>query len=82
MARPTCTTGPSEKPSSRPRTTRSDPGPELIKLHCIMTKSDLHAYQAGSARRQRPYRGLDIYGMAPPSSSGSTVGEALNILSG
>src|SRR5204863_7596081 len=27
-------------------------------------------------------RGLDIYSMAPPSSSGSTVGEALNILSG
>ena len=26
------------------------------------------------------YRGLDIYGMAPPSSGGSTVGEALNIL--
>src|SRR5262249_47040160 len=28
------------------------------------------------------YRGLDIYSMAPPSSSGSTVGEVLNILSG
>ncbi|SNR24100.1 gamma-glutamyltransferase [Blastococcus mobilis] len=26
------------------------------------------------------YRGLEIYGMAPPSSGGSTVGEALNIL--
>ena len=26
------------------------------------------------------YRGLDIYSMAPPSSSGTTVGEALNIL--
>ena len=26
------------------------------------------------------YRGLDVYGMAPPSSGGSTVGEALNIL--
>jgi gamma-glutamyltranspeptidase/glutathione hydrolase len=25
------------------------------------------------------YRGLDVYGMAPPSSGGSTVGEALNI---
>ena len=35
-------------------------------------------------RRQAPtkvgYRGLDIYGMAPSSSGGSTVGEALNIL--
>src|SRR5205823_5549998 len=26
------------------------------------------------------YRGLDVYGAAPPSSGGSTVGEALNIL--
>ena len=26
------------------------------------------------------YRGLDVFGMAPPSSGGSTVGEALNIL--
>jgi gamma-glutamyltranspeptidase/glutathione hydrolase len=28
------------------------------------------------------YRGLDVYGMQPPSSGGSTVGEALNILEG
>jgi gamma-glutamyltranspeptidase/glutathione hydrolase len=28
------------------------------------------------------YRGLDVYGMGPPSSGGSTVGEALNILEG
>jgi len=28
------------------------------------------------------YRGLDVYGMAPPSSGGSTVGEALNIIEG
>ncbi len=28
------------------------------------------------------YRGLDVYSMRPPSSGGSTVGEALNILSG
>ena len=26
------------------------------------------------------YRGLDVYSMGPPSSSGSTVGEPLNIL--
>jgi gamma-glutamyltranspeptidase / glutathione hydrolase len=48
-----------------------------------MTMSDLRAY---TARVQAPthvrYRGLDIYSMGPPSSSGSTVGEALNILSG
>jgi gamma-glutamyltranspeptidase/glutathione hydrolase len=28
------------------------------------------------------YRGLDVYSMGPPSSGGSTVGEALNILEG
>lgn len=28
------------------------------------------------------YRGLDVYGMGPPSSGGSTVAEALNILEG
>ena len=28
------------------------------------------------------YRGLDVYGMAPPSSGGSTVGEILNIIEG
>jgi gamma-glutamyltranspeptidase / glutathione hydrolase len=48
-----------------------------------MTMNDLRAY---TARVQAPthvrYRGLDIYSMAPPSSGGSTVGEALNILSG
>jgi gamma-glutamyltranspeptidase / glutathione hydrolase len=28
------------------------------------------------------YRGMQVYGMGPPSSGGSTVGEALNILEG
>ena len=59
------------------------PGQTVVALPGIMTASDLRAYQA---RVQAPthvsYRGLDIYSMAPPSSSGSTVGEALNILSG
>ena len=58
-------------------------GSKVVKLRGIMTTSDLRAYQA---RIQAPthvrYRGLDIYSMAPPSSSGTTVGEALNILSG
>jgi gamma-glutamyltranspeptidase / glutathione hydrolase len=49
----------------------------------LMTEADLAAYTA----LPRPpthvtYRGLDVYGMAPPSSGGSTVGEALNILAG
>jgi gamma-glutamyltranspeptidase/glutathione hydrolase len=59
------------------------PGNTVVAQPGIMTTSDLSAYQA---RVQAPtrvrYRGLDIYSMAPPSSSGSTVGEALNILSG
>ena len=59
------------------------PGNQVVALPGIMTTSDLRAYRA---RVQAPthvrYRGLDLYSMAPPSSSGSTVGEALNILSG
>jgi gamma-glutamyltranspeptidase/glutathione hydrolase len=59
------------------------PGNTVVALPGIMTMNDLRAYQA---RVQAPthvrYRGLDIFSMAPPSSSGSTVGEALNILSG
>jgi gamma-glutamyltranspeptidase/glutathione hydrolase len=59
------------------------PGQTVVALPGIMTMNDLRAY---TARVQSPthvrYRGLDIYSMAPPSSSGSTVGEALNILSG
>jgi gamma-glutamyltranspeptidase/glutathione hydrolase len=49
----------------------------------LMTTRDLRRYYAP----ERPpthtrYRGLDVYGMGPPSSGGSTVGEALNILEG
>ncbi|MFD4638648.1 gamma-glutamyltransferase [Lentzea sp. NPDC058436] len=46
-----------------------------------MQLSDLARYQV---ERRDPthtrYRGLDVYGMAAPSSGGTTVGEALNIL--
>ncbi|MEU9039261.1 gamma-glutamyltransferase [Streptomyces sp. NPDC048352] len=46
-----------------------------------LTTADLRAYET---KRQAPtrvgYRGLDVYGMAPSSSGGTTVGEALNIL--
>ena len=38
--------------------------------------------RSAASRRKIGYRGLDIYGMGPPSSGGSTVGEALNILEG
>src|SRR5690348_963266 len=59
------------------------PGQTVVQLPGIMTISDLRAYQAQvRAPTHVRYRGLDIYSMAPPSSSGSTVGEALNILGG
>ena len=48
-----------------------------------MTRRDLKAYGAPErAPTHLGYRGLDVYGMGPPSSGGSTVGEALNILEG
>jgi gamma-glutamyltranspeptidase/glutathione hydrolase len=51
--------------------------------HGVMSTGDVAAYQA---KLRMPthvtYRGLDVYGMPPPSSGGSTVGEALNILEG
>jgi gamma-glutamyltranspeptidase/glutathione hydrolase len=59
------------------------PGTTTITLPGIMTMSDLSAYRATVLPPTHvSYRGLDIYSMAPPSSSGTTVGEALNILSG
>lgn len=49
----------------------------------VMTKRDLLRYAAPERAPTRvSYRGLDVYGMGPPSSGGSTVGEALNILEG
>jgi gamma-glutamyltranspeptidase/glutathione hydrolase len=46
-----------------------------------MTLRDLQAYEVRSpAPTHTRYRGLDVYGMPTPSSGGSTVGEALNIL--
>jgi gamma-glutamyltranspeptidase/glutathione hydrolase len=47
----------------------------------LMTMRDLRAYTAPERTPTRvSYRGLDVFGMGPPSSGGSTVGEALNIL--
>jgi gamma-glutamyltranspeptidase/glutathione hydrolase len=49
----------------------------------LMTMRDLHFYVAPErAPTHANYRGLDVYSMGPPSSGGSTVGEALNILEG
>jgi gamma-glutamyltranspeptidase / glutathione hydrolase len=47
-----------------------------------MTRDDLTVYRAITRDPTHVnYRGLDVYGMAPSSSGGLTVGEALNILS-
>jgi gamma-glutamyltranspeptidase/glutathione hydrolase len=49
----------------------------------LMTEDDLRRYDAVWREPTRVgYKGLDVWGMGPPSSGGSTVGEALNILEG
>jgi gamma-glutamyltranspeptidase/glutathione hydrolase len=49
----------------------------------LMTPRDVRSYEAVERPPTRVnYRGHDVYGMGPPSSGGSTVGEALNILEG
>ncbi|MEP7178579.1 MAG: gamma-glutamyltransferase [Pseudonocardiales bacterium] len=59
------------------------PGTTLTVRPGIMTARDVANYQAKNREPTHvAYRGLDIYGMAPPSSGGLTTGEALNILSG
>jgi gamma-glutamyltranspeptidase/glutathione hydrolase len=57
-------------------------GTTLVARPGLMTLSDLRDYRALDADPTHVnYRGLDVYGMAPSSSGGITVGEALNILS-
>ena len=47
----------------------------------LLRDVDLQLYEAPLREPTRvDYRGLEVYGMAPPSSGGTTVGEALNIL--
>jgi gamma-glutamyltranspeptidase/glutathione hydrolase len=47
----------------------------------LMTEADVAAYRTvDRAPTHVNYRGYDVYGMAPSSSGGITVGEALNIL--
>ncbi|MEU8348469.1 gamma-glutamyltransferase [Streptomyces sp. NPDC048845] len=57
------------------------PGTDRAVRPGDLTTADLRGY---TTRHQAPsrtdYRGLDVYGMAPSSSGGTTVGEALNIL--
>ncbi|GAA2058576.1 gamma-glutamyltransferase [Catenulispora yoronensis] len=48
----------------------------------VLTASDIAHYTAPvQAPTHVNYQGLDVYSIAPPSSGGTTVGEALNILS-
>src|SRR5438034_3830484 len=49
----------------------------------LMSRDDLADYDVVLRKPVvTSYRGLSIYGMGPPSSGGSTVGESLNILEG
>jgi gamma-glutamyltranspeptidase/glutathione hydrolase len=60
---------------------RKDPASTLPAPAGSMTTADLAAYSVVEQAPTRvEYRGLDVYGMAPSSSGGTTVGEALNIL--
>lgn len=55
--------------------------PELPVPPGYLTTRDLAGYRVASqAPTRSTYRGYDVYGMAPSSSGGSTIGEALNIL--
>jgi gamma-glutamyltranspeptidase/glutathione hydrolase len=49
----------------------------------VMRRADLARYVAIQRAPTRVvYRGLEVFGMPPPSSGGTTVGEALGILAG
>jgi len=49
----------------------------------LMTTDDLKRYTAPERKpTESGYRGLTVFGMGPPSSGGTTVGEVLNILGG
>lgn len=58
-----------------------DPAADRVVRPGAMTTADLAAYDVIEREPTRvDYLGLDVVGMAPPSSGGSTVGEVLNIL--
>jgi gamma-glutamyltranspeptidase / glutathione hydrolase len=58
------------------------PGATLVPRPGLMTRADLARYRAPDvAPTHVRYRGYDVYSMAPSSSGGTTVGEALGILS-
>lgn len=60
---------------------RTRANPSLPVPPGYLRASDLASYRVSHQAPTRiGYRGYDVYGMAPSSSGGSTVGEALNIL--
>jgi gamma-glutamyltranspeptidase / glutathione hydrolase len=57
------------------------PGTTLPVMPGYLTTADLAKYEVIKRQPTKVrYEGLDVYGMAPSSSGGTTVGEALNIL--
>jgi len=59
------------------------PGQTVVTQPGILSMHDLSSYRTRILPPTHVnYRGLDVYGMAPPSSGGSTEGEILNILNG
>ncbi|MDR6416098.1 gamma-glutamyltransferase family protein [Pseudarthrobacter sulfonivorans] len=59
----------------------TDPPTSIPALPGYLTTADLAAYETLDQEPSHvEYRGYDVYGMAPSSSGGTTVGEALNIL--
>jgi gamma-glutamyltranspeptidase/glutathione hydrolase len=63
------------------RTPPVAPDATIDPLPGLMTVGDLKAYRTIDRRPTHVgYRGYDVYGMAPSSSGGITVGESLNIL--
>ncbi|MGW0734501.1 gamma-glutamyltransferase [Streptomyces sp. NPDC002851] len=58
-----------------------DPDSDRVARPGDLSRVDLARYRTlRQAPTKAAYRGLDVYGMAPSSSGGTTVGEALNIL--
>ncbi|MTE21790.1 gamma-glutamyltransferase [Streptomyces sp. TRM43335] len=57
------------------------PGADRTVRPGLMATGDLDRYRAPYRKPTRvEYRGVEVYSMAPSSSGGTTVGEALNIL--
>ncbi|MFC5719248.1 gamma-glutamyltransferase [Streptomyces gamaensis] len=63
------------------RTPPVDPAAHRVVRGGDLTARDLRAYRTEErSPTHTTYRGLDVYGMAPSASGGTTVAEALNIL--